>query len=210
MAPTHAKATKSVYSVHPSLALVQTSMRNLHERTGRTIHQWVEFVKQAGPPTEKERREWLKAKHGLGTNYAWWIAERAEGKGWEDDDPEKYLATAERYVEDMYAGGKAGLKPIYDHLLKMGLSLGADVKACPCKTMVPLYRRHVFAEIKPATRTRIDLGLALGDTRAPKRLIETGGKAKGDRVTHRIAIESLKDVDDEVARWMKKAYERDA
>ena len=28
---------------------------------------------------------------------------------------------------------------------------------------MPLYRRHVFAEIKPATQTRIDLGFALQD-----------------------------------------------
>jgi hypothetical protein len=47
---------------------------------------------------------------------------------------------------------------------------GQGVKACPCKTIVPLYRRHVIAQIKPATRTRIDFGLALGATVAPKRL----------------------------------------
>ena len=33
------------------------------------------------PPTEKERRPWLK-EQGLTTNYAWWVAERAEGRGW--------------------------------------------------------------------------------------------------------------------------------
>jgi hypothetical protein len=29
-------------------------------------------------------------------------------------------------------------------------------------------------------------------------------------VTHRIALRSAKDVDDEVRRWLKEAYDRDA
>jgi hypothetical protein len=87
--------------------------------------------------------------------------------------------------------------------------MGKDVKACPCKTIVPLYRRHVFAQIKPSTRTRIDLGLALGDTRTPKRLIATGGFEKGDRITHRIAITAPGDIDGDVTRWMTNAYELD-
>ncbi len=110
----------------------------------------------------------------------------------------------------MFAGSKAGLRPIYDELLALGLGIGPDAKACPCKTIVPLYRNHVFAEIKPATRTRIDLGFALKDTPITGRLIDTGGFAKKDRITHRIPITSLDDIDDEVTRWLKTAYDRDA
>ena len=124
--------------------------------------------------------------------------------------PEAYLAAAERYVEGMFAGPKVSLRPIYDALLKAGLSIGKDTKACPCKTVVPIYRRHVIAQIKPSTRTRIDFGLALGNTKAPKRLIDTGGFMKKDRITHRIEITSIDDIDDELKRWLKKAYEMDA
>src|SRR5713101_7492449 len=110
----------------------------------------------------------------------------------------------------MFSGAKAGLRPIYDELLRLGRSLGDDVKVCPCQTIVPLYRKHVFAQIKPTTRTRIDFGLALKDTKAPMRLIDTGGLAKKDRITHRLAITSLDDIDDEVKRWLKRAYDMDA
>ncbi len=84
------------------------------------------------------------------------------------------------------------------------------MKACPCTTIVPLYRNHVFAQLKPTTRTRLDLGLALGDTKAKGRLIDTGGFAKKDRITHRIAIERIEDIDAEVKRWLTTAYDRDA
>ena len=128
---------------------------------------------------------------------------------WMDGDADAYLATAEHYVEDMFAGPKAALRPLYDALLTLGLSIGKDVKACPCKTMVPLYRAHVIAQIKPSTRTRIDFGLALGNTKTPKRLIDTGGFAKRDRITHVIPITAPADIDADVARWLKKAYEMD-
>jgi hypothetical protein len=204
------KKLRSLYSVHPGVKMVQDWVSSLPEKTGSTLEEWIVLVKKDGPPTEKERREWLKSEHGFGTNGAWWIAERAEGKGTEDSDPESYLKAAEGYVEAMFAGGKAGLRPIYDELLELGLSMGKDVKACPCQTIVPLYRNHVFAQIKPTTRTRIDFGFALKDTKATGRLIDTGGFAKKDRITHRIPITSLKEIDAEVMRWLKRAYEMDA
>lgn len=78
------------------------------------------------------------------------------------------------------------------------------------KTIVPIYRRHVIAQIKPTTRTRIDFGLALKDTPAKGRLIDTGGLAKKDRITHRIEITSPSDVDAYVETWLKRAYDMDA
>ena len=211
MAKSAAKsARKSIYGVHPGVAMTQKWMAELKQKTGRTLEEWLELIEKEGPPTEKERREWLKTKYGLGTNNAWWFAERSVGKGDEISDPDSYLKAAEKYVAEMFSGKKEHLRPIYDALLKLGLKAGKDVKACPCQTIVPLYRNHVFAQIKPTTLTRIDFGLALGNMKTPKRLIDTGGYAKKDRITHRFEITSLKDIDDEVKRWLKVAYNRDA
>jgi hypothetical protein len=189
--------------------MVEKWLKELPAKTGRSIEEWIALVKQEGPPTEKERREWLKKEHRVGSNTAWWIAERAEGKGGRNSEAEDYLQAAEEYVREMFGGKKAALAPLYDHLLNLGFRMGKDVRACPCKTMVPLYRKHVFAQIKPTTNTRIDLGLALGDRKTPKRLINTGGFEKRDRITHRIEITKSSDIDDEVKRWLKMAYEAD-
>jgi hypothetical protein len=201
---------KSLYSVHPGVVMVQTWIECLPAKSGRSLEQWLALVKKEGPKDTAGRRAWLKKEHGLGTNSAWWMADRAEGRGLEDSDPAAYLAAAKKYVEAQYAGKKSALRPIYDALLELGLSIAKDVKACPCKTIVPLYRNHVFAEIKPTTLTRVDLGLALKDTRTPKRLVDTGGLLKKDRITHRIPITSTKDIDAEVKRWLKAAYAMDA
>jgi hypothetical protein len=208
--PKPATQKKSLYGVHPGVLMKQKWIAELKQKTGRTLDEWLRLIKKEGPPAEKERRDWLKTKCGLGTNNAWWMAERSVGKGEEVGDPDHYLRAAEKYVEEMFAGKKEPLRPIYDALLKLGLGVGKEAKACPCQTIVPLYRRHVFAQIKPTTQTRIDLGFALGNMKTPKRLIDTGGYAKKDRITHRIEITSLKDIDDEVKRWLKVAYDRDA
>ena len=206
---TTATKKKSIYSVHPGVLMTQKWVAELKQKTGRSLEEWLKYIKKTGPKTEQERREWLKSEHGLGTNTAWWLAERAEGKGEESGDPDLYLAAAERDVENMFSGKKAALRPVYDALLKLGLAIGKEAKACPCQTIVPLYRNHVFAQIKPTTQTRIDMGFALGDLKAKGRLIDTGGFAKKDRITHRIPITSLDDIDDEVKHWMQVAYERD-
>ena len=197
-----------LYSVHPSVAMVRGWIDALPQKTGRSLDDWLRLIDEQGPAGEKERRDWLKAEHGLGTNHATWMAARSLGKG-EDGDPETYLRRAVADVEALFAG-KAPLRPLYDELLALGLALGSDVKACPCATMVPLYRHHVFAQLKPTTKTRIDLGLALRDTPATGRLIDTGGFAKKDRITHRIPIAGAAEIDDEVRRWLRAAYEMDA
>jgi len=201
---------KSIYGVHPGVLMTQKWVGELKQKTGRTLEEWLKHIKKEGPQDEKERRAWLKETYGLGTNTAWWLAERSVGKGAEMGDPDAYLESAERDVEKMFSGGKAHLRPIYDALLKLGLKTGKEAKACPCSTIVPLYRNHVFAQIKPATQTRIDMGFALGDTKPKGRLIDTGGFAKKDRITHRIPISSLDEIDDEVKHWLKVAYDRDA
>ncbi len=181
MTPTASQPKKkSIYGVHPGVAMTQKWIAELKEKTGRSLEEWLRLIRKSGPKGEKARREWLKTEHALGINSAWWLAERAEGKGDEVGDPDAYLQAAEGYVEAMFSGTRAGLLPIYDALLKLGLKLGKDVKACPCQTIVPLYRKHA------------------------------GGFAKKDRITHRIPLTSTQDIDDEVKHWLKIAYERDA
>jgi len=203
------KSPSGLYSVHPGLGMVEKWKKELPQKTGRSLQEWIAFVRKSGPPTEKERREWLKREHKLGTNSAWWIAERTDGKGAEEDSAETYLQAAEKWVDDMFSGPRAALRPVYDQLLKLALSVSKDVKACPGKTAVALYRNHVFAQIKPCTNTRIDVGFAVGNMKAPNRLIDTGGYEKKDRITRRIEVKSKADIDDEVKRWLKKAYEMD-
>jgi hypothetical protein len=196
----------SRYSLHPGFAREQAYRDNLAARTGKTLEQWVALARKQKLATVRERIEWLKSEHALTTDYARWVAEECDGgTGAAAYDPDAL-------VKSMFAK-KAVLVPLYEKLLDLGLSVASDVKACPCATIVPLFRKHVFAQLKPTTLTRLDVGFALGDPKKtpPKaRLLDTGGFAKKDRITHRIEVTRPGDIDATVERWLKVAYERDA
>jgi len=101
------------------------------------------------------------------------------------------------------------MQPVFEALLELAKSLGDEVKTDTDDGAVHLRRNRVFARIKPVTRKRIDLGFALGLRRARGRLADCGGFAKRDRITHRIAIAFLADIDEEVKGWLRVAYDED-
>jgi hypothetical protein len=169
----------------------------------------VALTKKEGPKDEQSRRTWLKTKHKLGTNSAWRIAERASGKGGEEDTPEKYLAAAVLYVEEQYAGKKSALRPIYDELLSLQIPR-------PRRQSLPLQNhRSALSQARlPASQTRHQL---VHCSRPPlltkanfPRLIDTGGLAKKDRITHRIEVTSAAQIDADLKKWLRDAYDLDA
>lgn len=205
--------SRPVYDLHPGIAHLQSILANFKSNTGRTVEEWVALARDAGPAEGKGRQAWLKAQ-GLGANQADLVARRAgagPGRAF-DDTPEGYLAAAPGFVAAQYGGRKAALRPLFEQIAHRARALGADVRVCPCETLVPFYRNHVFAQVKPFA-ARLDLGLALGDPAAVEdpggRLKDTGGFAKKDRITHKVEIASESDLEIALA-WLGRAYERDA
>ena len=201
------------YDLHPSVAYVQSVLDNLPAKTGKDLAAWLQVARH-GPATAKELTAWLKTQ-GLGGTQAGLVAERALARPGHafDDTPDGYLAAAPGYVDAQYGGKKAGLRPVFDTVVAWARKNLAGVKVCPCETIVPLYRDHVFAQLKPTTQTRVDLGLALGDPAPLKdpqgRLVDTGGFAKKDRLTVRIEMKAPEDFDATAQAWLRKAWERD-
>ncbi len=203
---THVPGT---YDVHPSVIYVQTILANFRSKTGRTVDEWSDLLRNEWPA---EPKAWLKSK-GLGTTQAGLVLQRASAKPGHafDDTPEGYLAAASGYVDGQYRGQKAVLRPLFEGIVSLIRSLGPEVRVCPCETIVPFYRNHVFAEVKPFV-SRLDLGLALGDPASVEdpigRLKDTGGFAKKDRITHK--LELMSEADLKIALpWLQRAYERD-
>jgi hypothetical protein len=175
--------------------------RNLPEKTGRTFEQWVALVRKEGLSGKREIVAWLKSKHGVGHVTAVFIAADAQGKSIADT-----YADSGALLDGMYAGEKAALRPLYDELTGLAQKLGKDVELTVCKTYVGIRRARQFALVKPTTKTRVDLGLALPDMKPAGRLA-AAGSIGSDRVTHRIPIASLEEIDAEVRRWLKAAYD---
>ena len=198
------------WGVHPSVAHGAAILANLEAKTGRTLEAWLALAKKAKLQDAKAARAFFKAQ-GLNMAAGGYLAELALGA--EIETPASHLAKAQGYVDAQYGGKKAALRPLFERLLALAYALGEDVRACPCQTIVPLYRRRVFAEVKPFA-SRLDFGLVLGDPAKLKdpsgRLMDTGGFAKKDRITVKLEVRGEADLDAVLQGWLRKAYELDA
>jgi hypothetical protein len=208
--PKAKKAAKPQYDVHPGVAMMRKWADELPGKTGRSLDQWAAFINRSGIEGRQERIAFLKDKHGLGSNSAWYIVDYAADKHSWDGDPDVYLAQAEKYVEEQYAGPKAALRPIFERVLAEARALGKDVKVCPCKTIVPIYRNRVFAELKPATRTRLELSFALAGVPFGGLLKKNPRANEKDRLKHQVHLATPADVTPEVLDWLRTAYDQDA
>ena len=172
---------------------VATMAANLAEKTGRSLYGWVELVRAQGIEKHGQIISYLKSEHGMTHGYANFVATHVRYEPTTDD----------ALVAAQYSGAKAGLRPTYEAALGAATGLGADVDVAPKKTYVSLRRRKQFALIKPATSTRVEVGLNLRGVPGTARLVPTSGMC-----THLVRIASPDEVDDELRGWLAAAYER--
>lgn len=85
-------------------------------------------------------------------------------------------------------------------------SLGDDVELSPKKGYVSLRRKKQFALLMPSTKDRFDIGLALKGEE-PAGGLELAGSWNA-MVSHRVRIAAGEEVGDDVAGWLRAAYDR--
>ena len=175
--------------------MAASMISNLKEKTGKTLPQWLKISRGSGEAKHGAIVKFLKTEHGVTHGYANLIAAKTLESG-EPTDP----------VEAQYSGGKEALKPIYTAFVRAVKKIGKDVEIAPKKTYVSLRRRKQFALIQPSTKTRVDVGLNLKGVPPAGRLEPSG--SFNSMCTHRVRLESKKDVDAELEGWLKDAYDR--
>ncbi|MHC5210917.1 MAG: DUF5655 domain-containing protein [Planctomycetota bacterium] len=180
-------------------AATQSMIRNLEEKTGKSLAQWVKIAKAMGDKKHGEVVKALKADHGLGHGYANLVAHSAKGAVGPAAPAGGELLAAQ------YAGDKAALRPIHDKLAKAIARFGKDVEFAPKKAYVSVRRNKQFAILQPSTKTRFDVGIQLKGV-PPKGRLEKSGSWNA-MVSHRVRLESAKDVDAELIGGLEQAYE---
>jgi hypothetical protein len=180
-------------------AAAQTMIDNLPVKTGKSLAQWLKQLARTKPAKHGEIVKLLKSEYGVTHGFAnliahYYLQAQAGGASSEDE-----------LVDAQYQGAKAELRPIYDAIIKAVKAFGKDVDIAPKKTYVSLRRNKQFALVQPSTRDRIDVGINLkGET--PTARLEASGSFNA-MVSHRVRVQSKKDVDSELKAWLKKAYE---
>lgn len=174
---------------------LQTMIANMPEKTGKSIEEWKLILKGKSFSKHSEGVKFLKSEHGVTHGFANTIVSLSKE---ENSAPEDLVATQYK--------GKETLKPIYDGLISYVNSLGNDVTITPKKASVSVIRKRQFVLIKPATKTRIDLGFKLPNKSTTERLENSG--PFGTMCTHRVRLSNVSEIDAELKDWIKEAYEK--
>src|SRR2546430_3721082 len=172
------------------------SQRLLEKRTGEGVAIWDRGIKREQLADEDSLRAWL-TKQGV-TGYAQTLLVM-ERFGY----PDFLTATADELIDGQYADRRQ-LRPILDALLAAAARLG-DVTVQARKTYVSLVSpRRTFARVQATTKDRVDLGLRVEGVRP-------GGRLRPSKIHEtmrvRIGVATAKEVDAEVRRWLRRAYE---
>jgi predicted transport protein len=171
-------------------------------RTGRTLDEWVALVQESSgvdPLDQNAVRRWLREVHGVPQNSQWAIADAvARAAGW-------VRPSNEQYADEQYQGRKAALRPIFDAVREAAMALGDDVTMEGRSTYVPFVRRRQFAAVAAATATRVDVGLRFTDPPPGDRLVPATAPGQA---THKVALTSVDDVDDDLRALLRAAYDQ--
>lgn len=172
---------------------LQTMINNMPEKTGKSLESWIQILDKENIEKHSDAVKFLKTEYAVTHGFANTIVALFREK----------QAPEEDLICTQYSG-KELLIPIYETLISSAKEFGEDVVISPKKGSVSLIRKKQFALIKPATKTRIDLGLKLKDVEVQGRLEHSG--PFGTMCTHRIQLQNVSDVDSEVIEWLLLAY----
>jgi predicted transport protein len=183
---------------------LEAQIRNIEEKYGKPLGEWIALVKESGLMKHSEIVAMLKSQYGMTHGSAHRIALKAR-----EADAASMVQAAKAsgtdLVADLYTGKKAGLKPLHDALMNAITTFGNDVELAPKKGYVSLRRKKQFAMIQPTTATRLDVGIILKDVPTTERLESAAGF--NALFTHRVRVNSINDIDEQLITWLKQAYD---
>jgi len=168
----------------------------LIKNTGKPLNFWKDVLKNSGFTKHGEMLKFLKTEHNFTHGFANFVVlmyRETSAVSFSEGD----------LISAQYQG-KENLKAIYDALDKKIKSFGGDVNVIPKKATVSYKVKRQFALIQPSTKTRIDLGLKFTNRPIGGRLESSG--PFGTMCTHRVILNNINQVDDELMQLIQDAY----
>jgi hypothetical protein len=179
---------------------IQTQINNIQKKTGKSLPELAELVRQSGLSKHGEIRDYLKGELSLGHGDANTLVHvvlqsdgtrAAEGKSEAD------------VLAEIYTWAKAALRPIHDALMAEIFKFG-EFEVQPKKGYVSLRRKKQFAMIGPATNTRVEVGLNVKDLLVDERLL---AQPKGSMCNYIVRVVALDEVDADLIGWVRAAFD---
>ena len=181
---------------------VATQLANIQSKTGKTLDELGVMLRASGHEKHGALRTYAQEQFGLGHGDANTLvhilmrsdgASQAQERGLSDD----------QVLAEIYTGPREALRPIHDRVME-AVNTWGDFEVAPKKGYVSLRRKKQFAMLGPGTNTRVDVGLNMKGTPGTDRLLE---QPAGGMCSHKVRVTSADEVDAELLRWVRQAYD---
>jgi hypothetical protein len=179
---------------------LETQIKNIQTRTGKTIDQLYAIIRKSGLSKHGEIRDMLKndLKMGHGdANTLVHIYLKEESGGSAE------TTSSDDVLDQIYTGPKAALRPIHEKVMEAINKFG-EFEVAPKKAYISLRRKKQFAMIGPATNTRVEVGLNMKGVKGTDRLTELPA---GQMCQYKVKLTDAKEVDKELIDWIRQAYD---
>jgi hypothetical protein len=182
----------------------QAYLDTIKAKTGLGPDEFLELAKERGLLVEGVPAgpviAWLEADFGLGRGHAMALVSVFRGR-LDDRGP-----TKEQRIDKHFAGAKSIWQLTYDEIMATVMKLGSDVSVEPTDTYISILRDKSRFAVVATTATRMDVGLKLKGEPASDRLTLAG--SWNGMVTHRVQLPVGAELDDQLAGWLREAYDR--
>ena len=180
----------------------QAYLDNIQAKTGKTPQDFRVLAEKKGLLREGVKTgqivSWLKQDFGLGQGHAMAIVLALQSAT-------QPRSTKDEQVAKHFRGDKAKWRKPYDELLTKVSKFGPDVSAAPTNSYISILRKGKKFAIVQVTSERLDIGIKLKGEETTDRFEAAG--AWNSMVTHRVRISNPKQIDAEVLRWLKQAFD---
>ena len=180
-----------------SQRLEEEFIATVHEKTGKTLQDWMTIIDISGLDKPNAILKWLKDNHQL--NHL--QANLLSGIYLNNGEP---VFNHEKLFEKLFVG-KEHLRPLYQSLQQAISNQLADAEFIPTKAYVSIEAKRCFA-CATLTKNNIRVGLDLGDM--PFDTYTQKAKSLGamPNLTHMVEITATDQIDEKLIGLVQTAY----
>lgn len=171
-------------------------LRNLKNKTGKNIVQWLELIKETKLKDKKEIITYLKTEHSIGHFQAQKIYEEFKGIN-EYEQPEKL--TSNLFNTPVLAKQ-------FTRISEQIKALGQDVKMKPCRTYIPFSRKRQFA-IVTVKKGKMVVGLNLPEAYQSSLVQPARNLGGTKRINYQFVVDAEKELSEKQVAIIRFAYE---
>jgi hypothetical protein len=180
----------------------ETQIVSLETLTGRPLDELLGVVAGWGPGKHGELLRRAKEAFGLTHGHANFLVHLARERSEAGVDAAVGGAAPDPLAQ-IYAGSKASLRPLHEALMARLAELG-PFEVAPKKAYLSLRRSKQFAMVGPGSRGRLEVGINHRGAAGTERL---EALPPGGMCSHRVFVMGEDEIDDDLVRYLRDAYE---